>query len=183
MLARFDSARLQPVPLPADGRRHCEATARLLAACRLGAGPATRPLAMPWAGARIEWPFGVLHVADAAVARRAALLLDGSWAMADAAGAAGRLAIRGRALWADVAWWRPLQTLDAWDAGEALQPAALQGFVPRRATLIVVDAARLDEAGAQALGRLEQQAWAWAWPRAVRVVVAGGAVPAFARPV
>jgi len=181
VLSRFDSARLEPVPLPADGRRHCEATARLLAACRLGAGPATRPLAMPWLPPRIEWPFGVLHVADAAVARRAALLLDGSWAMADAAGAGARLAIRARALWADAAWWRPLQPTDAWDAGLAPRPAALAGFVPRRATLIVIDAATLDEAGARVLGQLEQQAWGWA--RAVRVVVAGGATPAFARPV
>jgi hypothetical protein len=181
LLARFDSARLQPVPLPPDGPRHCEATARVLAACRLGAGPATRPLWMPWAPARIEWPFGVLHVADAAVARRAALLLDGSWAMADAAGASGRLALRARALVADRAWWRPLSPTDAWDAGIAARPAALQGFVPRRATLIVVDSGALDAAGARAIGQLEQQAWDW--PRAVRVVVAGGAPPPFARPV
>jgi hypothetical protein len=181
MLTRFDAARLRPLPLPADGLRHCAATARLLAACRLGAGPATRPALMPWLAPRIEWPFGVLHVADAAVAQRAALLLDGSWAMADAASSAGRWALRGRALWADAAWWRPLQPTDAWDAGEAPSPAALSGFVPRRATLIVIDARTLDAAGAQALGRLEQQAWGW--PRAVRVVVAGGAVPAFARPV
>ena len=181
MLSRFDAARLAPVPLPADGPRHCEATARLLAACRLGAGPATRPLAMPWAAARIEWPFGVLHVADAAVARRAALLLDGSWAMADAGGTAARLALRARALAVDLAWWRPLQPSDAWDAGVAPRPAALAGFVPRRATLIVLDAATLDEAGVRVLGQLEQQAWAW--PRAVRVVVAGGPLPPFARPV
>ena len=181
MPTRFDAARLEPVPLPADGRRHCEATARLLAACRLGAGPATRPLAMPWQPPRIEWPFGVLHVADAAVAQRAALLLDGSWAMVDAAGGGARLAIRARALWADAAWWRPLQPTDAWDAGIAARPAVLAGFVPRRATLIVIDAATLDAAGARVLGQLEQQAWGW--PRAVRVVVAGGAKPAFARPV
>jgi hypothetical protein len=181
LFTRFDSARLQPVPLPETGPRHCEATARLLAACRLGAGPATRPLWMPWEPARIEWPYGVLHVADAAVTRRAALLLDGSWAMADAAGTAGRLALRGRALAADAAWWRPLQPTDAWDAGVAPQPAALQGFVPRRATLIVIDADTLDEAGVRVLGQLEQAAWGW--PRAVRIVVAGGPVPPFARPV
>lgn len=181
MLSRFDGARLQPVPLPADGPRHCDATARLLAACRLGAGPATRPAWMPWAAARIEWPFGVLHVADAAVARRAALLLDGSWAMADAAGATGRLALRARALRADLAWWRPLQASDAWDAGIAPRPAALQGFAPRRATLIVIDAERLDADGARALGGLEQQSGGWR--RAVRIVVAGGPVPPFARPV
>jgi hypothetical protein len=123
----------------------------------------------------------VLHVADAAVARRAALLLDGSWAMTDAAGASARLAIRGRALWADMAWWRALQPTDAWDAGIAAVPKALEGFVPRRATLIVIDAATLDDAGLRVLANLEQRAWGW--PRAVRVVVAGGSVPAFARPV
>ncbi len=181
MLQRFDAARLQPVPLPADGPRHCEATARLLAACRLGAGPATRPTFMPWLPPRIEWPFGVLHVADPVVARRAALLLDGSWAMADAAGASGRLALRARAQWADLAWWRALQPTDAWDAGLAPRPAALQGFVPRRTSRIVSDGQTLDEAGARVLGALEQQAWGW--PRAVRVVVAGGATPGFARPV
>ncbi len=181
MLARFDTARLQPVPLPDDGLRHDEPTARLLAACRLGAGPATRPTWMPWAGARIEWPYGVLHVADGAVARRACLLLDGSWAMADAGSAAGRLALRGRALVADLAWWRPLAPTDAWDAGVAPRPAALAGFKPRRATLIVIDAATLDEPGVRVLGQLEQDAWGW--PRAVRVVVAGGATPPFARPV
>jgi hypothetical protein len=181
LFTRFDSARLQPVPLPENGPRHCEVTARLLAACRLGAGPATRPLWMPWEPARIEWPCGVLHVADAAVARRAALLLDGGWAMADAAGSVGRLALRGRALAADAAWWRPLQPTDAWDAGVAPQPAALQGFVPRRATLIVIDAVTLDGAGVRVLGQLEQAAWGW--PRAVRVVVVGGPVPPFARPV
>lgn len=136
---------------------------------------------MPWAPPRIEWPFGVLHVTDAAVARRACLLLDGSWAMADAAGAAGRLGLRGHAMLADAAWWRPLQPTDAWDAGIATHPAALQGFVPRRATLIVIDAATLDESGVRVLGQFEQAAWGW--PRAVRVVVAGGPVPPFARPV
>jgi hypothetical protein len=181
VLARFDSARLVPVPLPPDGRRRCDTTARLLAACRLGAGPATRPWWMPWAGPRIEWPFGVLHVADAAAARRACLLLDGSWAMADAGGNAARLALRARALRNDASWWRPLQPTDAWDAGVAPRPAALAGFVPRRATLIVIDAATLDEAGLRVLGQLEQQAWGW--PRAVRVVVAGGPTPGFARPV
>lgn len=181
VLARFDTARLQPVPLPDDGLRQDPATARLLAACRLGAGPATRPAWMPWASARIEWPYGVLHVADGAVARRACLLMDGSWAMADAGSLMGRLALRARALVADLAWWRPLATTDAWDAGVAPRPAALAGFRPRRATLIVIDAHTLDEPGLRALAQLEQMAWGW--PRAVRVVVAGGVSPPFARPV
>jgi hypothetical protein len=181
MLSRFDTARLRPVPLDDVGPRHCEATARLLSACRLGAGPATRPFWMPWAPPRIEWPFGVLHVADAQAARRACLLLDGSWAMADAAGTTGRLLLRGRALAADLAWWRPLSPTDAWDAGVAPSPASLAGFRPRRATLIVLDAGTLDEAGAGVLGQLEQAAAGW--PCAVRVVIAGGPAPGWARPV
>ncbi len=180
MLSRFDLSRLEPVALPeAPGLRRCAASDALVAACRLGAGPASRPLLEPWGAARIEWPFGAFHVRDPAVARRAALLLDGSWAMADAGGA-GRLAIRAKALVADLAWWRPLAEGDAWDAGLARHPAALAGFRPRRATLVLVDGAAIDAEAARVIGALEAQAWGW--PRALRIVVCGGPVPAFARP-
>jgi hypothetical protein len=192
MLRRFDSARLRPVPLPASGAgapgahdapRRCAASDRLVAACRLGTGPAAKPWFAPWEPARIEWPLGVFHVADPAVAHRAALQLDGAWAMADAS-AAGRLALRARALAADMAWWRSRADGDAWDAGTLPAPGALQGFRPRRATLVIVDGAALAADGARAfstvLGQLERQASGW--PQAVRVVVAGGPVPSFARP-
>lgn len=197
MLRRFDRHRLVPVPLPgpgidgADGvaagsaarLRRCTASDRLVAACLLGAGPASRPWWAPWEPARIEWPLGVFHVADPGVAHRAAWRLDGSWAMADAT-AAGRLALRARALAADLAWWRARREADAWDAGTAVQAEALQGFRPRRATLVIVDGRALAADGGRAFGavlaQLERQSPGW--PQALRVVVSGGPVPACARP-
>lgn len=181
-LRRFDSARLSAVPPSSVGARDCAATRSIVQACRLGAGPATRPTWQPWLPPRIEWPFGVFHVHDAEAARRACLQLDGSWALADAQGAAARWRIRAAALRADLAWWRPLAQGDAWDAGLARSVAGLQGFRPRRATLVVVEqgAARLSREDLAQLAQLEQQAWGW--PRAVRVLLVGGEPPAAARP-
>jgi hypothetical protein len=180
VLQRFDARRLKPV-LPGEvTARLCRGTQAIVEACRLGAGPATRPRWQPWLPARIEWPFGAFHVRDAELARRACLQLDGSWAMDDAAGAIARWGVRLQAQRADLAWWRPLAPGDAWDAGFAPSAAALKGFVPRRATLIVLEPAALDDEGLRAVAGLEQQAWNW--PRAVRVLVAGGPVPGFARP-
>ena len=166
--ARFDGVRLRAVAPAAVGARRCARSDALVAACRLGAGPATR--SWPFGPARIEWPFGVLQVDDAEVARRACLQLDGSWWLADAS-APGRIAIRLRALVADLAWWRPLQAGDAWDAGFAADAAALAGFVPRRATLIVIEG-EPDEAGCRALDSLGRRADEL--QRALRVVVVGG---------
>ena len=165
--SRFDSQRLQAVATTAVQARSCARTQALVAACRLGAGPATRPWFAPLGARRIEWPFGSFQVDDAEVARRACLLLDGSWWMTDAS-AAGRLAIRAKALLTDAAWWRPLQERDAWDAGFAPDPAALAGFVPRRATLIVIEG-EPDGAGRKALDALARQADAL--QRAIRVLV------------
>ena len=176
---RFDNVRLTAVA-PGDVlARTCEHTDALVRACRLGAGPATKLL--PWQAPRIEWPYGVFHVRDIEVARRACLQLDGSWGMEDAGSSAGRARIRLAAVAADWAWWRALRTGDAWDAGVARSVAALAGFRPRRATLIVVDHSLVDEAAHQTLADLAQQAPSW--HRAVRLVIAGGAPPAFARPV
>lgn len=180
-LQRFDGQRLRAVGHQEVGARDCAGTRALLRACRLGAGPATRPALMPWLPPRIEWPFGVFHVADPEVARRACLLLDGTWQLVDAASVAARLRVRFAALAADLAWWRALAPHDAWDAGVARTVAGLQGFRPRRATLIVVEQAPVDEAGLRVLCELERQAPGW--PRAVRVVLAGGPVPGLARPV
>lgn len=176
-LASFDNARLQAVAQSSVRSRSCPRTEALVAACRLGAGPATRPWARPWEPARIEWPFGVLQVDDADVARRACLQMDGSWWLSDAASKTSRLAIRARAQCAGLAWWRPLQASDAWDAGWAPNPGALAGFVPRRATLIVIDG-EPDAAGRRALDSLARQADAL--KRALRVVLVGG-VPGAAR--
>lgn len=180
MPSRFDAARLRPVEPGAVGARLCERTRVLLRACRLGAGPATRPLLQPWRAPRIEWPFGVFHVREAEAAYRACLQLDGTWAMADAGGALGRGRIRAAALAADAAWWRPLADDDAWDAGVARSLPRLAGFWPRRATLIVVEHTPIDGPGLAVLAALEVEASHW--PRAVRVVLVGGEAPAMARP-
>ncbi len=176
---RFDNSRLRPVQTHEVSARHCPGTADVIQACRLGAGPATRPLLMPWIAPHIEWPFGVLHVAQPELALRACLLLDGSWRMADAVSPAARWAERLRAIGADAAWWRPLAAQDAWDAGLAISAATLHGFRPRRASLIVLQDTLIDESWAKALTQLAQQSSNW--PRAVRVLLAGGPAPHFAR--
>ncbi len=177
---RFDNTRLVHVAPQEQGVRSCEPTDALVRACRLGAGPATRPLGQPWQASRIEWRYGVFHVHSLDVARRACLLLDGSWAMQDTASSAERWRIRLAAQVADGAWWRPLSPLDAWDAGIARSVTGLAGFCPRRATLIVLDHAPLDDAAHAVLAGLERQAQTWS--RAVRLVVVGGEPPGFARP-
>jgi hypothetical protein len=179
LFSRFDDARLRAV-LPSEvSARRCKRSDAVIKACRLGAGPATRPWAQPWLPPRIEWPFGVFQTADAQAARRACLALDGSWWMEDAPGAGARLGTRLRAMAVDAAWWRPLQEADAWDAGIAVDAAQLARFTPRRATLIVVEG-DVSEAGRKALASLEQRAYEL--PRAVRVLlVSSGPVPPFAR--
>lgn len=181
LLRRFDNSRLRAVQAEEVQPRDCAGTRALLHACRLGAGPASRPALLPWVPPRIEWPFGVFHVADPHVARRACLALDGSWSLADAPSPAARLRVRLAAQAADLAWWRALAPHDAWDAGVARTVVGLRGFRPRRATLIVVEEAPVEEAGLQVLAELERQAWGW--PRAVRVVLAGGPIPGMARPI
>ncbi len=178
---RFDLRLLSPVA-PADvSARSCAGTEALVRACRLGAGPATRPLWQPWARPHIEWPFGVFHVAQAETARRACLQLDGSWTLEEASGPLARWQVRLGAQAADRCWWRALDEADAWDAGVVREVQALQGFRPRRATLLVVEAGILDAVALEVLGQLEQRARHWT--RAVRLVVAGGPPPAFARAV
>lgn len=178
-LQRFDAARLRPVVVSEVGERGCAGSRTIVDACRLGAGPATRPWARPWEPPQIEWPFGVFQVRSAAAARRACLALDGSWWMQDAASSGARWRIRLRALAADAAWWRPLQAGDAWDAGLCDEPARLEGFRPRRATLIVIERP-LDEAGHRALAALDRSAYGLR--RAVRVVLVADEPLPVARP-
>lgn len=178
---RFDNARLRAFSPPDVMARRCEHSDALVRACRLGAGPATRPLCLPWQAPRIEWPYGVLHVPDLEVARRACLMLDGSWGLEDASSSAARLRIRMAAQAADAAWWRALSPRDAWDACAARSLATLVGFRPRRATLIVLENSALNGSAPSVLAQLEQAAQSWT--RAVRLVIAGGPPPAFARPV
>lgn len=175
-MQRFDTARLRPVDPQGVDARSCARTEALITACRLGTGPANAHWASPGGPVRLEMPFGCYQVDDLETARRAALQLDGTWRMADAA-AVGRLAIRAQALWTDLAWWRPLAPGDAWDAGEAASADHLAGFTPRRTTLILVTAPADDQL-ARALATLERSATAWR--RAVRVLLLG-APPGWAR--
>lgn len=177
---RFDARRMAPVDAADVTARTCADSEALIQACRLGAGPATRPIWQPWAQPHIEWPYGVFHVANAEVARRACLQLDGTWTLVDAKSNAERLRLRLAAQQADLSWWRPLAAHDPWDAGVVTSAAALHGFRPRRATLLIVANTAIDEAGLQVLAELERLAWGW--PRAVRLVVTGGPPPTFARP-
>jgi hypothetical protein len=176
LLRRFDSTRLRPIATTRVSARHCPRTEALIAACRRGTGPANRHWAEPSGPVRIEMPFGCYQVDDAEIARRAALQLDGTWRMNDAS-ALGRLAIRAGALWSDIAWWRPLQAGDAWDAGAVPDASALEGFEPRRTTLIVIDRATSTTLP-RALADLERRAHRWR--RAVRVLLVG-APPGTAR--
>ena len=85
--------------------RWCRRSVAIVAACLLGAGPATRPRWQVWGVQRIEYPFIVLHVDDADAARRACLAPDGSRAvavrvgeLADSSSMARRIATTQRAL-------------------------------------------------------------------------------------
>lgn len=156
LLRRFDTDRLRAVPPEAVSARSCPRTEDLVAACLRGAGPANRAWARPFGPVRIDLPFRMLQTDSAEIARRACLQLDGSWAMQEAS-ALGRLAVRGRAWLADATWWRPLRADDVWDAGFAPDAAALRGFEPRRATLIVLEG-EPDEAGLQALAEIDARA-------------------------
>ena len=146
---RYDRQRLNAVQPDEVSARRCPATDALVAACR--ADVAARPLV-------------VLGTTDAEVARRACLWLDGSWWLQDAS-AAGRLAIRLKALWRDRAPTSALRDDDAWDPGWARDGAALAGLVPRRATLVVLQGP-LDPAVLSALARASS-----AWRRPVRVLL------------
>lgn len=147
-MPRFDTTRLRHVPPEAVTARRCPATDALVAACR--ADLETRPLA-------------VLGAGDAEVARRACLWLDGTWWLEDAS-RLGRWAIRARALWRD-RLDSAVQDDDPWDTGWVLDPATLPGFVPRRATLIVVDGS-LDPALLATLARAST-----GWKRPVRLLL------------
>jgi hypothetical protein len=142
-LRRFDSRRLTAVPPMPDGLRQCPDSDALVMACRHGAAP----LSVPWA---------LLETPDADVARRVCLALDGSWELVDAS-SCGRLAIRAGALLADLASWRPPRPGAYWDAGWAADPSVLSGFVPRRATLVVVQQP-LDQRDRAALADLAARA-------------------------
>lgn len=179
---RYDLSRLSPVsPQQAGQPRSCARSEALVRQCRLGAGPATRPVLQPWRAPHLEWPFGIFHLDDADAARRACLILDGTWELAERGTALARAALRLRVLAADAAWWRPLTPDGIWDTGVARSVSALASLRPRRATLAIVEGVP-DPAGVRDLVAMERQAHRL--PHALRVVlVHPGPAPGFARPI
>lgn len=146
---RYDRQRLTPVQPDEVSARRCPATDALVATCR--ADLSARPLV-------------VLGAADAEVARRACLWLDGSWWLQDAS-ATGRVVIRLKALWRDRLPTAALRDDDPWDTGWARNGAALVGLVPRRPTLVVLDGP-LDPGALSALARASS-----GWRRPVRLLL------------
>ena len=136
--ARYDLAALQPpdaacAALATTAQGH-PAWHALHAWCLAGSSPLHTKLAV-----------AVLEGGDAASAHALTQALclerDGSLQLLACAGTAGRLALRLRTKWHDLAPWRERQPRDAWDAGflpgSAAGLQALARFQPRRATLMV----------------------------------------------
>jgi hypothetical protein len=178
-MPRYDLATLMPPPLlappsPAEQPR----VLGLRRWCMAGSGPGGRPLWQPGASPAIELRLAVatLQRGDAADNQRLATLLcldlDGSWRLQAAAGAAGRLWLRGRTLLNDTCWWRTRHDGDPWDCGllrdDDAGRAALARFQPRRATLMV--AQRLSPISlAHAVASLQGRQQLWQHP--VRLLV------------
>lgn len=193
--ARFDTVALQaPAAAPrateqALRQRDPATWAQLLDWCHT---PDARSTQAPWHG-RASNDFAVaqlLAADDANVsdhlrpwAQALARHIDGSVALEALPGRLPGLAWRARIKLNDAMWWRPRQASDPWDAGWASTspPAERQlqnRFLPRRATLILAQAAdsdglRLALASLAQRGAELQHTLRWLWV---------GALPEAARP-
>lgn len=123
----------------------------LTAWCQEGAGPGGAPWWQPGRPARVAQRLAVAALLGADgtaatdLANQLALNLDGSLRLATL-GRAGGLAWRLQVKLADACWWRQRHSADPWDAGWArMAPASVRHlskhFMPRRATLMLADAA------------------------------------------
>lgn len=102
----------------------------------------------PWAMPSVEerWSVAVLTgdepLGRSLVAEALCRELDGSMLLAACSNRLAALALRLRVKLADAAWWRARRQADPWDSGylkdDSNVAGALAGFVPRRATLIVM---------------------------------------------
>ena len=122
----------------------------LLAWCHAGAGPggAPSPGERPQVQSRMAVArlVGADHAWVTAFANRLACDIDGSLRLQALAGTLPRLAWRAQVKFHDACWWRQRLPSDPWDAGWAsTSPPGLRqwlkGFHPRRATLVLADAA------------------------------------------
>lgn len=170
LAARFDAGSLRPPGARADEAvlRAAHAgwldrqAARLRAGTAVGAAPWTRPSARPApAQAFAECTLDPLpatttrlpverpdQVPAEALADLLARELDGGWRLDRLPRLAG-LGFRVRVKLADLAWWRPVDPADPWDAGWVrATPAACaelaERFQPRRTTLLLAEAAQAE---------------------------------------
>ena len=122
----------------------------LLAWCHAGAGPGGAP--SPGERPQVQSRMAVARLVGAdrglvtAFANRLARDIDGSLRLQALAGTLPRLAWRAQVKFHDACWWRQRLPGDPWDAGWAsTSPPGLRqwlkGFHPRRATLVLADAA------------------------------------------
>ncbi len=193
--ARFDSLALRPPAAASDETRRLQGQAAVVQAltdwCQAGAGPGC---CSPWQpgghpavdvrlkAAALRGP-GRQDAAITAWVNALGRQLDGGTrldAMPHSDGRRWRLQIK----LAEAAWWRPRQPADPWDVGWAINtPPALRQmlglWMPRRATLVLADAAEFD-ALAPSLGRLWQRQDDFRHP--VRWLWVGGDVDLPARP-
>lgn len=175
---RADSTHRQKQQGPARSPPDAQAWQTLMQWCRRSAAPGG---ASRWQGrAAGDWSVATLvgpqHSATRAWAETFALTLDGSLAL-EAMGSRWRgLAWRAQVKLHDAMWWRSPGADHPWDAGWAsTAPPSLRQlqhhFLPRRATLILADAADAADAGGLhlALASLAQRsdelpfALRWLW--------------------
>ena len=167
---RFDTLALRPPATSPDdaalARRDPACRAAVLAWCRQGAGPGGTPFWQPGTWPRVDHRLAVgalqgsTDSVSSAWVDHVARQLDGSLHLDALPGRGAGLAYRLGVKWHDAMWWRQRQADDPWDAGWALNtPAALHrlqtAFWPRRATLVLADAASWEplQSGLAALWR------------------------------
>lgn len=176
--ARFDGAALRPPPPGAPAAMApAKDHAALQAWCLEAAGDGRSPWWRPWAWPQVPHRFTVaLWTPDAPTASAQQLEsfarhLDGSDQLARAGRAAGlwlRLRVKLHDAWA----WRARRPSDPWDVGWLIGDAqAWQRFLPRRATLIVLDEALSEAALREAVLTLQARSAAYRHP--VRLLIVG----------
>ena len=157
---RFDTLALRPPATRSDessddaalAGRDPACRAAVLAWCRQGAGPGGSPFWRPGGWPRVDLPLAVGALQGStdritsAWVDHLARELDGSLHLDALPGRGAGLAYRLGVKWHEALWWRQRPADAPWDAGWALtMPAALHrlqtAFWPRRATLVLADAA------------------------------------------
>ena len=188
--ARYNLDALRPpdpgTGLPAPDAAAAKALHALRCWCLTGSGPGNTPWWRPLALPAVQTRLALTHL-DAArangfsppqsLAAQLMLDLDGSLLLLACRTPTGRWALRLKTKAQDMMWWRPRQPADAWDCGCVRDTAAgllaLARFVPRRATLLVVDGLTDATVATVATLWLALQARQHGFAHPVRVLVLG----------